>query len=210
VSTDDGRSGRRRGVALLVALAAGIAAALSLVDEATRQRIADNEAARLRARLASVLPESGFDNAPHRDVARLGAEALGAGEPVPVYRARAGERPVAAVLTVVAPDGYVDRIRLLVGVRADGTVIGVRAVAHRETPGLGDGIETARSDWIRQFDGARAGQTRFALARDGGDFDRLTGATITSRAVIGAVQRALDYFDAHREQVFSVEAGDNP
>lgn len=191
-----------RAVALLAVLAGGVAALLALVQELTRERIAANEAARVLARLEALLPP-GYDNAPQLDRTWVQAPELGSPAPLPVYRARAGGAPLGAVLTVVAPDGYVGQIRLLVGFDAAGRVTGVRAVAHQETPGLGDGIEIARSDWIFQFDGLDPAAMPLALRRDGGGLDALTGATVTSRAVIGAVERAVLYFAARRPELFT-------
>lgn len=196
---------RVRGVLVLVLLAASAAGLLAALHDATRERIVANEAEQVLQRLSDLLPAEGFDNAPQLDIAELTAPgALGSRDALPAYRVRRDGQPVAAVLTVVAPDGYVDEIRLLVGIRWDGRLLGVRATEHSETPGLGDGIETGRSDWILNFSGRRLdGATRWALARDGGDFDALTGATITSRAVVDAVARALEYFGANRDLIFS-------
>ena len=85
----------------------------------------------------------------------------------------------------------------------------MRILQHRETPGLGDKIESSRSDWILQFNGRALGDpvvTGWAIKNDGGDFDQLTGASITPRAVINAVRDTLIYFDAHREEIFSLPA----
>ena len=69
--------------------------------------------------------------------------------------------------------------------------------AHRETPGLGDYIEEERSDWIYGFDGKSLDNPpleRWAVKKDGGAFDQLTGATITPRAIVKAVRKTLIYF----------------
>lgn len=187
---------------LLAALAAGM---LAWLNELTRGRIADNEARKLLTTLATVLPAGGYDNDPHRDRAVLPAVDS---DPVIAYRARRNGRPVAVVLGAVAPDGYVDRIRLLVGIDIDGKITGVRVTGHAETPGLGDGIDTAVSDWILGFDGLAAGDPdrRWRLRRDGGEFDQMTGATVTSRAVVNAVRKTLKYYEQNREQIFAAPA----
>src|SRR5690606_18011592 len=87
-------------------------------------------------------------------------------------------------------------------VRANAELAGVRVVNHRETPGLGDKLELAKADWILDFNGkslAIPAPERWAVRKDGGDFDQFTGATITPRAVVQAVHRALIYFSEHRE-----------
>jgi Na+-translocating ferredoxin:NAD+ oxidoreductase subunit G len=85
-------------------------------------------------------------------------------------------------------------------------VLGMRVLEHRETPGLGDVIEERRSDWIRGFDGRSLGDPppdRWAVRRDGGDFDQFTGATVTPRAIVSAVRKALIYAERHRDELFA-------
>ena len=87
-----------------------------------------------------------------------------------------------------------------------GELLGVRVLSHRETPGLGDAIEERRSPWIRIFDGrslADPPAERWKVRKDGGDFDQFTGATVTPRAIVGAVRNVLVYQEQHREELFS-------
>ncbi len=196
---------RWQAVAALVLLAGTAAALLAGLQTVTKERIRTNEAEKIGRSLAVLLPLNSFDNSPQLDVISLtDREALGSTNALPAYRARLGDKPVAVVLSVLAPDAYVDTIRLLVGIRYDGSLIGVRVTEHRETPGLGDGIDVARSDWILGFGGrGLANPAVWQLRRDGGELDALTGATITSRAVMNAVQRALLYFASHRDMIFA-------
>jgi len=184
--------------------------------ESTADRIAENERAYLLRTLTDVLPEDGYDNPVHEDfITVTDPELLGTDAPVTVYRARERGEPVAVAMTPVAPGGYSGPIKLLVGIRADGTLSGVRAVSHRETPGLGDKIEVERNDWILGFEGRSLGdppREQWAVRRDDGVFDQFTGATITPRAVVSAVRDALIYFEAHRDELFArpPAAGDPP
>ncbi len=184
---------------------------VAVTYDGTRARIAANERAFLLRSLADVLPTGGYDNAVHEDAITVtDAALLGTPAPVTVYRARLRDRPVALVMTPVAPGGYSGPIKLLIGILADGTVNGVRVVAHRETPGLGDRIEVERDDWILDFDGRSLGQPpleRWAVRRDDGVFDQFTGATITARAVVSAVRDALLYFEANRDGLFAAPIG---
>ncbi len=200
-----GTEQRLRAVLLLAGLASLTAAGLSWLQTETAERVRDNEARLLLARLQDVLPAAEqYDNQPVLDVLMLRDPRLGSERSLPVYRARRGELPVALVLTVIA-QGYVDDIELLVGIDAAGKLIGVRAVRHSETPGLGDGIDARRSDWIAQFSG-RSLDDRWALRRDGGDIDQLTGATITSRAVLKAIHAALEVFATRRDELLAPPA----
>ena len=119
-----------------------------------------------------------------------------------IYRARNNGEVSAVILPVVAPDGYTTNIDMIVGIRKDGTLAGVRVVAHRETPGLGDKIEKRKSDWIHTFDGLSLQSPtadQWSVKKDGGAFDQFTGATITPRAVVRSVKDALMFFDTHRD-----------
>lgn len=167
--------------------------------------IDENERRYLLSMLETVAPE-GFDNIPADSAEFLSApEWFPVDGGVTVYRAYRDGAPAAAIFDVHAPDGYTGPIRLLVGVNARGTVSGVRVVSHRETPGLGDGIEVARSPWMLGFNGRSRANTpdgQWRLRRDGGDFDQLTGATVTSRAVMHTVHRTLEFYDTYRERIF--------
>lgn len=193
-------------VASLAGFAAVAGLVVGLAWDAARERIADNEARRVLVELSAVLPATLYDNEPHRDMLRL---ALPDDEPRQIWRARRAGKPVAAVLTSLAPDGYAGQIRLLVAVTIDGQILGVRVTSHSETPGIGDVIEADKSAWIGSFDGRSLGEpeeSRWRLRKDGGDIDAISGATISSRAVVAATRRAMQYFRLHREAIFAAPA----
>ena len=184
---------------------------IAWVHENTRERIAANERAALLHALEELVPPQGFDNDILGDTLTIRDSALDARQPTTAYRARKNGRPVAVVLSPTAPDGYNGAIKLLVAIRADGVLEGVRAIAHRETPGLGDPIDTDKSDWIRSFAGRSLGdppEARWQVRRDGGDFDQFTGATLTPRAVVKAVRRSLVFFGKNRARLFAGQGQD--
>ncbi|HID49553.1 MAG TPA: electron transport complex subunit RsxG [Chromatiales bacterium] len=194
--------------AMLLGLFAVIGTALVAVTyDATAERIAANHRARLLRSLHLLITPDQHDNDLFTDVTTVtDRELLGTDEPVKVYRARKNGQPVAAIINSVAPDGYSGRIDLLVAIRYDGTLAGVRVINHKETHGLGDGIEITRSDWIRSFDNRslhNPDRKGWAVKRDGGIFDQFSGATISPRAVVKAVYRTLLYFDKHRDELFA-------
>lgn len=172
----------------------------------TEQRIADNERMALLRTISDLIPAENYDNDVFHDIIEVrNKELLGSDKPVPVYRARKKGWPVAAILSPTAPDGYNGTIHLLVAVNLDGTLAGVRVLGHRETPGLGDAIESGRSDWIAGFNSRSLGNPPsedWKVKRDGGVFDQFTGATVTPRAVVKAVHKALLYFAAHKDRLF--------
>lgn len=180
----------------------------------TAERIARNEREALLRSLHELIPPESHTNDLLADrIEVTDRNLLGTPQPVEVFRARRNGTPVAAVINAVAPNGYGGGIRLLVAVRTDGTLAGVRVLRHQETPGLGDKIEAGRADWIRSFEGRSLGNPpleQWAVRKDGGVFDQFTGATITPRAVVSAVRDTLRYFAAHRAELFSQPAEPEP
>ena len=137
------------------------------------------------------------------------AELLALREPRQVLLAKRDGKVLAIVLPLRAPEGYIAPIDLLVAITPEGKIGAVHVLAHRETPGLGDAIESRKSEWLKQFVGRSLESTpgeQWNTRNGGGDFDGITGATITSRAVIDSVHDALRYFDQHRERLLT-EAG---
>lgn len=193
---------------LVTAVAAGSAVLVTASWDFSRDRIAANQRARLLASLSSVLDPAllGRDLDPvlidAQDPGLLGSE-----EPVDVFVPVDGTTPLAAIFATVAPDGYNAPIHLLVGISVTtGRVTGVRAIEHRETPGLGDQVDVAKSDWILQFAGRGLSDpeiTGWAVTVDEGEFDSITGATVTARAVVRAVHNTLRYFEGHREELLA-------
>lgn len=187
--------------------AIGTVGSVALLQQGTAARIAAAEReAQVRA-LAEILPAGSYDNHLLDNRIEINAPELGHRSPQSAYLALKGGQPSALILPVTAPDGYSGAIHLLVGIFADGRLAGVRVLGHRETPGLGDKIELAKSDWIRSFEGkslSDPNEDGWAVKKDRGDFDQFAGATITPRAVVKAVHGALRYFDKHRAQLLGL------
>ena len=176
---------------------------IAITQQGTAQRIiAEQQRMQMRA-LNEILPDDQHDNDLLNDSFTVDdRKYLGLPAPATAWRGRNADKVSAVILPVVTMDGYSGRIDLLVGIRANGELAGVRVVNHRETPGLGDRLELAKADWILDFNGKSLAipvPERWAVRKDGGDFDQFTGATITPRAVVQAVHRALIYFSEHRE-----------
>ncbi|MBT8088284.1 MAG: electron transport complex subunit RsxG [Gammaproteobacteria bacterium] len=194
-----------RGGITLAVIAAVCTTLVAATYLGTKDRIVANQKAWLERSLLPVLSGVAFDSdltdsqlvipPPHE---------LPGSDTALIYRVYSGSDPAAA-LFVVSARGYSGPIRLLVGIDASGTVSGVRVLEHRETPGLGDLVESSKTDWIQQFNGRNLGDpelTGWAIKRDGGEFDQLTGASITPRAIVNAVRDTLLYFSTSAEQVF--------
>jgi Na+-translocating ferredoxin:NAD+ oxidoreductase subunit G len=193
---------------ILAALAAICTALVAITYRSAAPRIAANEQAYLEQSLAPVLAGLSYDGKLSESTLIIPVpHGLPGDSAVTVYRVFANEQPVAALFVVSARDGFTGPIKLLVGIAASGALTGVRVLEHKETPGLGDLIDSSRSDWIQQFSGRSLGNpevSRWAIRRDGGDFDQLTGASITPRAVVKAIKETLLYFQTHRDEVFAI------
>lgn len=191
----------------LLALTALIGTGLLIaVNGHSKPYIETNERKALLRSLNTVISHDTFDNDILNDTTYIKNESLlGSKEETIIYRARKNKKPIAAVLKVIAPNGYSGEIVLLVGINYKGKITGVRVLKHRETPGLGDGIEIQRSNWIDSFIGKSRNapsDSNWKVKRDGGEFDQFTGATITPRAVVAAVHNALIFFEKNRNEIF--------
>ena len=173
----------------------------------TETRIEQQRQQRLLSILNEVVPQATHDNELYADCTIVSDPMLGnADSQHRVYRGRLNGVPSALVIEATAPDGYSGDIDLVIGVNTELTVLGVRAVEHQETPGLGDKIELAVSNWITSFNGEHFEADnlgKWRVKKDGGEFDQFTGATITPRAVVGAVKASLLYVKANQEMLFS-------
>lgn len=198
----------RSGLTLAV-LAAVCTALVAITWHLTAPRIAQNEQAALERSLSPTLADLLYDNTLTESVIVIQPpHELPGTEPVQVYRVWSEDEPVAAVFVVQEPGGYAGPIRLLIGVAYSGEVSGVRVLSHRETPGLGDLIEADKSDWLEQFPDTSLEtppRGQWAVERDGGAFDQITGATVTTRAVVRAIKQTLLYFEANRDEIFAAE-----
>jgi len=159
-----------------------------------------------------VLPRAEYDNALLQDAVTLPpTPELGLSEASKLYVARKAGQAVGAIFEAIAPDGYSGKIRLLVAIRADGRVAGVRVIQHKETPGLGDYIEVRKDKnkarpWITQFSGMTLTGTAdkdWKVRKDGGRIDHYAGATVTPRAVSKAVFKATQWAAANRDRLFA-------
>jgi len=159
-----------------------------------------------------VLPRTEYDNALLEDTLALPATPeLGLKDPTTLFRARQAGQPVALVFEAVAPDGYAGKVKLIVAVRANGEVAGVRVTQHRETPGLGDYVDPRKDKnkarpWITQFNGMSLDKVidkNWKVRKDGGQIDYHAGATVTPRAVSKAVLKAVKWAVANRDRLFA-------
>ncbi|ATJ82575.1 electron transport complex subunit RsxG [Halomonas beimenensis] len=198
----------------LAAFALITAGSVAVTRALTAERIADNRRASETRVVAEVAPPGHAGDLLDQALTRPAAPLLGHEGPFTLWPARADDELLGVVVPLATDGGYSGRIELVMGLDTQGRITGVRVTEHRETPGLGDRIEARKSDWIRQFTGhslAAPPAGGWAVSRDGGGIDALTGATITSRAVVDAVRDALRWFDAERKALLeSLDTGETP
>ena len=191
---------------LIPVLVIGVLCALLLtaVDRCTRDRIASNRQQLALKVIRDVLPVN-YDNDLFNDRIEISDKTHFAGK-VTVYRARYHGVPAGAAFLPVIAKGYKGRIELAVGLSPEGIITGVRVTRQQETEGQGDRIDQHKSDWILGFDGRSLANTpagNWAVQSDGGDFDQLSGATISPRGVINAVKKTLDYYAVNKDRLYN-------
>lgn len=180
--------------------------AVSLVSELTKDRIKVQEQQQLLNTLHTIIEPERYDNNIANDCIKFSAPELGFNNINTAYIARKSGEVIAVAITSTAPQGYNGNIDFIMAINNDSSVNGVRVLKHQETPGLGDKIESRKSDWITSFAGKTLlseNDSRWAVNKDGGMFDQFTGATITPRALVNGVKNTLSYFNRHKSDLLS-------
>jgi Na+-translocating ferredoxin:NAD+ oxidoreductase subunit G len=176
-------------VLALVVITFVASASLGFIYELTKEPIAMAAVAKRNQAIGAVVPQ--FNNDPSGEYYTI--EVPG-GELV-VYPAMKDGEIVGAAIETFTNRGFSGQIRLMVGLLPDGTIHGIEVLEHRETPGLGDKIETDKSGFHLQFKGENPAENfRVRIRQDGGDVDAITATTITSRAYCDAVNRAWNAY----------------
>ncbi|WP_146492251.1 electron transport complex subunit RsxG [Vibrio sp. T20] len=172
----------------------------------TKDQIKQQEQAQLLSVLNQVIPHDLHDNELFSSCTLVQAEELGTEQAMPAYIAKLNGEPSAIAIEAIAPDGYNGAIKVIVGMKINGTILGTRVLSHQETPGLGDKIDLRVSDWILSFAGKQVTDSnldRWKVRKDGGDFDQFTGATITPRAVVKSVKQAVQYVNQNNQALLA-------
>lgn len=187
--------------ALLAAFATLAATLLVMANLSTHATIQQRLNEDLQASLAQVIPDDMHDNNLLENRIHIEYQ----DKTVLVYQG-IKDGDTTAVAYNVTGQGYAGEIALIMGVNANGEILGVRVLSHAETPGLGDKIEAQKDDWIFSFDGLsfnKLDRSRWHVKKDGGDFDQFSGATITPRAVVKAIAEGLELFNAKKNLMLS-------
>ncbi|MGZ8175185.1 MULTISPECIES: electron transport complex subunit RsxG [Methylobacter] len=195
------QTGVLAGFALIASVLLGVT---NCSTEGTIQRRLDED---LKKSLEEVVPAALYDNDMLQDTLTIPSAEYNIGtNETTVYIAKKSGQVSAVCFKFTAPDGYSGAINMIMGIDRDGNILGVRVLSHKETPGLGDKIEVAKSDWILKFVGRsldNLAPAKWAVKKDGGEFDQFAGATITPRKSVQAIYRGLQLFKAHQDQLIN-------
>jgi len=186
-------------VLVLTAICFVAAFALSQVFELTKEPIAHQKRLEVLRAIRAVLPE--IDNEPDKDAVQLQVDSTSQDEPreVTFFRGRLTGQLSGVAFVVRSREGYGGRIEIMLGVDPQGTILGVEILSHLETPGLGSKI--TKKSFRQQFIGRSLEDTKWAVRKDGGDIDQITGATISPRAVVKAIHEGLGIYQKNRAKI---------
>ncbi|RAU21573.1 electron transport complex subunit RsxG [Paramagnetospirillum kuznetsovii] len=192
---------------ILGTFCAGFGVLLAATDIVTKEPIKDRALEDKMNSLGQVIPKSIHDNNPVADAVAIPnphAGGHGGVSETVVYRASMGGKFTGFAYELDASGGYGGPVKLMLGIDPDGKLLGVRVISHKETPGLGDKIDAAKTDWITRFTGLSLGNPpveKWKVKKDGGQFDQFSGATITPRAVVGGIRNGLEFFAANKARM---------
>lgn len=189
-------------------------ALLMLSEEVTYEKIEEQKQWVLLNSLKQLIPDELHDNNLIESTISLNEpDALGLREVQSAYIGRLNGKLSVVAIPVTSRTGYSGDIDLMVGIKSNGEITAVKILEQHETPGLGDLIEERKGDWLKQFPDKslnNLSEQQWKVKRDGGDFDQITGATITPRAVVAAIYQALKFFEANKQKLESASvSGEN-
>lgn len=174
-----------------------IIGSLQFIFQNTQAKIAHNESLALQQRLTAVLSHIHYDNDIVNDSLAI--------QDNRIYLVRRLGHIIAVIIKTTSAKAYNGKISLLIAFNPSGHILGVEVLKHQETPGLGDKIESKKSNWLKQFRGYSLTDMltdSWAVKRDGGRFDQFTGATITPRAVIQALKQTGIFLQTQQHIIF--------
>ena len=203
------------GLAIFAFITAGV---IAITQQTTAEKIEFNIAEAQAKALYEITPKETIDNDILSDSLNLlpktknifsNLHLLGPiDKKSKVFFAKSNGKIQTLIYPTIAPDGYTAAIKLLVGIKSDGTIAGVRIVDHKETPGLGDKVELKKSDWVLSFEGKSLSipvTEKWKVKKDGGEFDQFTGATITPRAVVNAIRNTLIFHQENYDTILKLK-----
>jgi electron transport complex protein RnfG len=176
----------------LLIVSAVSAAILAYIYKITKEPIKEADLKKQKQALLQVLPK--FDNNPIADADTIPSDIPGKDYYLVVFPAFNHGKLVGVAIKSFTLNGFNGRFDIMVGFLPDGTIYNTLPIHEEETPGLGDKIDPAKSNFTKQFKGKNPKTFILKVTKDGGDVDAITAATISSRAYCDALQRAYNAF----------------
>lgn len=183
---------------VLAIICSAAATALALVYNLTKDPIAYQQRLKRLAAIRAVQPD--YDNEPDKDFVDLKTN-RGAEDNEGLTRFYITKKGFAntGVVFSVSAAGYGGPIELMLGINPEGTITGIQILKHSETPGLGAKIN--EENFLKQFASKNTRNINWALKKDGGEIDQISGATVSPRAVVGAIHQGLLFFSEHKDEI---------
>jgi len=178
--------------------------AIVVVHNLTKDKISINKEQAALTVINEVIPVK-YDNDLFQDKITIDVPAyINHTKTITVYRARLNNEPVAISLMPIISKGYNGNISLVIGIAYNGDLMEVRIINHNETEGFGDQAHQDNSKWLFGFNGysLETAEEKWAIKKDGGEFDQLSGATITSRSIINIIYKTLKYYSKNRDKFY--------
>lgn len=189
---------------ILTIICSAAATALALAYNLTKDPIAYQQRLKKLNAIKAVQPY--YDNEPDQDFVDLpAAKNKKGGEGLTRFYLTKREGIFTGAVFTVSAVGYGGVIDIMLGVTPDGTITGLQVLHHSETPGLGAKI--AEKNFRQQFKSKNLSNIKWAVKKDGGEVDQITGATISPRAVVKAIHQGLELFNDHRDEIIEGAKG---
>jgi electron transport complex protein RnfG len=187
---------------ILALICCASALALGCVYELTKEPIARQQQLKKQRAVAAVFPDLPLGGSTEGSSVQVcaGDSPEACRE---IFLLSEGRRIRGIALEAVA-DGYGGPIDVMVGLLPDGSLSAISIISHSETPGLGANI--TQKSFSSQFTRLPADPNAWALKKNGGEIDQVSGATISSAAVLQAVQEQVVFFTANRSRIMSAQA----
>lgn len=197
------------GLLLVVVIYLGVGVTLVLEKTAAPAIQASRDTLRNQV-LLGVIPAQSYDNQPLQQPLALPGRPPDSAV-LEGFLATLESRPV-AIIFHSRGQGYAGPMELLIGVSVDGRLNGIKVLSHAETVGLGGRI-VSEPQWLNGFLGKSLtdpDDAGWKLKQDGGTFDQIAGATLTSRGAIDAIRETLRYFDTEKTRLLPNLTGERP
>lgn len=175
---------------IMTAVAIISAAAVTYVYQLTLPAVTENMKKAEVEAISDIFGDE-FDNNP---IAEKTAVPMKKGiKELNIYPLRKQDMIYAIAVKSYTNKGFGGELEIMTGFYIDGTMAGYKVLNHKETPGLGSKI--MENEFISQFIGLKIEGGKLKLRKEGGQIDGITSATISSKALLDAVNNAKKAYD---------------